>query len=74
MNIHPAHTADVQGFNVGYGLLQRDHIFLLADLLFPITLRMSQKSFQPFRSLFCKIPNLNAESFQFSRLLVVKVA
>lgn len=37
MNIHPVHTADVQGFNVGYGLLQRDHIFLLADSLFSIT-------------------------------------
>ena len=37
MNIHPGHTTAVQGFNVGYGLLQRDHIFLLADSLFSIT-------------------------------------
>lgn len=34
-------------------------------------LRMLQISFQPFRCLFCKIPNLiNADSFQFSRPLL----
>ena len=70
MNIHPVHTTAVQGFNVGYGLLQRDHIFLLAQIYCFQLLRMLQISFQPFRSLFCKIPNLNADSFQFSRLLL----
>ena len=32
--------------------------------------RMLQISFQTFRCLFCKIPNLDADSFQFSRPLL----
>lgn len=43
---------------------------MLAQIYCSQLLRMLQISFQPFRSLFCKIPNLNADSFQFSRLLL----
>lgn len=59
MNIHPVHTADVQGFNVGYGLLQRDHIFLLADLLIPIHCECRKNHFSHSVACFARFRFLN---------------